>query len=425
MFEKVLTNGVAVSYGPSFPTTQVADGTLFYKTTASTGFPVGFYVYGTRPDTNTSVLGPQVGQGWFSADPGDLYLKLTGGVLSGTLELTSYLKISGTTAEQRIVIGNSSVTNPVIIASQNKILKIGLGQSFSGSGGTLTSVLAADFTNLSNGLTWNSKKVWHEGNDGQNSGLDADLLDGFHASESGTLPNTIAVRTADSDIAVNRVNFLSTDDDVVGQFITTNGTDGYSKKASTSKVREAIRVDSVTDGVNRKLWNINISGNAGSASEVHWNNITNKPSWLVNGNVDWDDITGKPTVIYKYGPEQNWQRTKNAEEYTADGRDVHSGIFAYSMIDMPGPDNSFKDPTGEDAFSNLNRNFWAGFQTITNGENGRAGIQLLGRWDAENHDPNGDGLTFEDTESAVLAFRVNDDNFGNKNDNSVLNKFSP
>jgi hypothetical protein len=95
MFEKVLTNGVAVSYGPSFPTTQVADGTLFYKTTASTGFPVGFYVYGTRPDTNTSVLGPQVGQGWFSADPGDLYLKLTGGVLSGTLELTSYLKISG------------------------------------------------------------------------------------------------------------------------------------------------------------------------------------------------------------------------------------------------------------------------------------------------------------------------------------------
>jgi len=32
MFEKVLTNGVAVSYGPSFPTTQVADGTLFYKT---------------------------------------------------------------------------------------------------------------------------------------------------------------------------------------------------------------------------------------------------------------------------------------------------------------------------------------------------------------------------------------------------------
>ena len=425
MFEKVLTNGVAVSYGPSFPTTQVADGTLFYKTTASTGFPVGFYVYGTRPDTNTSVLGPQVGQGWFSADPGDLYLKLTGGVLSGTLALNSYLKISGTTAEQRIVIGNSSVTNPVIIASQNKILKIGLGQSFSGSGGTLTSVLAADFTNLSNGLTWNGKKVWHEGNDGQNSGLDADLLDGFHASELGTLPNTIVVRTADSDIAVNRVNFLSTDDDVVGQFITTNGTDGFSKKASTSKVREAIRVDSATDGVNRKLWNINISGNAGSASEVHWNNITNKPSWLVNGNVDWDDITGKPTVIYKYGSDQTGQRTKNAEEYTADGRDVHSGIFAYSMIDMPGPDNSFKDPTGEDAFSNLNRNFWAGFQTITNGENGRAGIQLLGRWDAENHDPNGDGLTFEDTESAVLAFRVNDDNFGNKNDNSVLNKFSP
>jgi len=60
---------------------------------------------------------------------------------------------------------------------------------------------------LSNGLTWNSKKVWHEGNDGQNSGLDADLLDGFHASELGTLPNTIVVRTADSDIAVKELTF--------------------------------------------------------------------------------------------------------------------------------------------------------------------------------------------------------------------------
>lgn len=425
MFEKVLTNGVAVSYGPSFPTTQVADGTLFYKTTTSTDFPVGFYVYGTRPDTNASVLGPQVGQGWFSADPGDLYLKLTGGTLTGALGLTNYLRISATTAEQRILIGNTSVTSPVIIASQNKILKIGLGQSFSSNGGALTSILTADFTNLTNGLTWDSKKVWHEGNDGANSGLDADLLDGFHASDLGTVPNSIVVRTPDSDIAVNRVNFLSTDDDVVGQFITTNGTDGFSKKASVSKVREAIRVDSATDGVNRKLWNINISGNAGSASEVNWNNISNKPSWLVNGNVDWDDVAGKPTTVYKYGPELMWTRTKNAEEYTADGRDVHSGIFAYGMVDMPGPDNSFRDPGGVDAFAIYQRGFWAGFQTITNGDNGWAGIQLMGRWDAENHDHNGDGLTFEDSESAVLAFRVNDDYSGNKNDNSSLNKFSP
>ena len=32
-------------------------------------------------------------------------------------------------------------------------------------------------------FTWNGNKVWHEGNDGSGSGLDADLLDGKHLSE--------------------------------------------------------------------------------------------------------------------------------------------------------------------------------------------------------------------------------------------------
>lgn len=423
MFEKVLTNGVVVSYGASFPTTQVADGTLFYKTTASSEFPVGFYIYGTRPDTNTTVIGPQVGQGWFPVDTGDLYLKLTGGTLSGALALTSFIKISGSTTEQRIVLGNTSAVSPVIFASQNKQLKIGLGQSFSGSGGTLTPILTADFTDLANGLKWDDKKVWHAGNDGPSSGLDADLLDGLQ-SETEAVPNTIAARDQFGDLIVNKLRIDSPDTGQIGQFITTNGSDGYTKKASVALARETIRLDSFNDLINRKQWNIDIAGTAGTASEVSWNNITNKPSWLVNGSVEWDDITGKPTVIYKYSPDQTGQRSKSAEEYTADGRDVHSGIFAYSMVDMPGPDNSFKDPTGEDAFFNNHRNFWAGFQTITNGENGRAGIQLLGRWDAENVDNNGDGLTFEDN-NAFLAFRVNDDNFASRNDNSVLNKFSP
>jgi hypothetical protein len=43
--------------------------------------------------------------------------------------------------------------------------------------------------------------IWHAGNDGSGSGLDADLLDGYNSSVSGTA-NTIALRTAGGDLQV-------------------------------------------------------------------------------------------------------------------------------------------------------------------------------------------------------------------------------
>lgn len=419
MFEKVLTNGVVVSYGASFPTTQVADGTLFYKTTASSGFPVGFYIYGTRPDTNTTAIGPQVGQGWFSIDTGDLYLKLTGGVLSGSLALTSFIKISGSTAEQRILLGNTSAVSPVIFASQNKQLRIGLGQSFSGSGGTLTPILTADFTDLANGLKWNGNKVWHAGNDGASSGLDADLLDGLQ-SETEAVPNTIAARDQFGDLIVNKLRIDSPDTGQIGQFITTNGGDGYTKKASVSLARETIRLDSFNDLVNRKQWNIDIAGNAGTASEVSWNNVSNKPSWLANGQVDWDEIANKPETIAKYHFSTD-QRSKNPDEITFNRtRDVVSGIWTgQGVSDFPTNANTFLDPNNANPWSFDRRDYWSGFQAMTSG--GGGGIQIVGNWDAENYDPNGDGNSFEDTRS-FLAYRVNDDN---GIANAALNGFTP
>ncbi|WP_228235969.1 tail fiber domain-containing protein [Allomuricauda sp. M10] len=46
---------------------------------------------------------------------------------------------------------------------------------------------------------WQWNKLWHEGSDGTGSGLDADLLDGFNSSTSGTA-NTVAIRNASGQL---------------------------------------------------------------------------------------------------------------------------------------------------------------------------------------------------------------------------------
>ena len=50
--------------------------------------------------------------------------------------------------------------------------------------------------------TWGAwEKVWHSGNDGSGSGLDADLLDGFHADANATA-YTIALRNGNADLSM-------------------------------------------------------------------------------------------------------------------------------------------------------------------------------------------------------------------------------
>lgn len=59
--------------------------------------------------------------------------------------------------------------------------------------------------------------VWHAGNDGGGSGLDADMVDGYHAAEASTV-STVAVRNSSGDI--NARLFRS-------EYDTTNATVGY------------------------------------------------------------------------------------------------------------------------------------------------------------------------------------------------------
>ena len=58
-----------------------------------------------------------------------------------------------------------------------------------------------DVTATANVIHVNGNVVWHAGNDGSGSGLDADLLDGFSAAQAAT-ENTVAVRGAGGVLAV-------------------------------------------------------------------------------------------------------------------------------------------------------------------------------------------------------------------------------
>jgi len=95
------------------------------------------------------------------------------------------------------------------------------GGTGANAGGTLN-ILAATLQN-------NGNKVWHAGNDGAGSGLDADLLDGFHA---GTAANNVLKLDASGLVPLANIPATLTGknaDQVDGLHVTGSGTPGLRK----------------------------------------------------------------------------------------------------------------------------------------------------------------------------------------------------
>lgn len=165
--------------------------------------------------------------------------RLTSTIATGTAPLTvaSSTVVANLNADlvdgvdsSRIIFGDN-VTKSVTISNLNTPLASGFYDSNSGTGNptaTWYSVLnvrhtnsannygfqfAGDFFNSNNifyrslqgsnptAVTWN--KIWHEGNDGAGSTLDADLLDGNHAS-AFALDNAVVKLTGDQTVAGNK-----------------------------------------------------------------------------------------------------------------------------------------------------------------------------------------------------------------------------
>jgi hypothetical protein len=111
------------------------------------------------------------------------YLNVTGGD-------NRYLMLSGGTINGNIQLGDDSNTSYyALLAKQNgNVMSLGLDYgygtlSYRQSGTTNWNLLSVVNKNVlcsfDGGNNWNT--IWHSGNDGSNSGLDADLLDGKHA----------------------------------------------------------------------------------------------------------------------------------------------------------------------------------------------------------------------------------------------------
>ena len=100
--------------------------------------------------------------------------------------LADYLKLSGGTikngaAQEPLVINSDSTARVAIPIRLSDVVKAKFGYS-SGSGLQIYNATSAHSLFLTDDgkLKYNTNNVWHAGNDGSGSGLDADMLDGVH-----------------------------------------------------------------------------------------------------------------------------------------------------------------------------------------------------------------------------------------------------
>lgn len=88
--------------------------------------------------------------------------------------------------------------------------------------------------------------LWHSGNDGAASGLDADTLDGFNSDAAATA-NTIALRDASGRLFVTNISQSSANSEnpTISQVMVTNGSDGQARKASIAHLRLSLPLSSL------------------------------------------------------------------------------------------------------------------------------------------------------------------------------------
>lgn len=198
---KTLTGGALISYGPLLPSISTTpDGSLFYKTDGLVGGPSGLYLLGFVKDSNDLALGPQVSQSWIQAVSPDLFVVKSGDTMTGELQISGNNTTSTYGAGERALqLRNSSTTagarggairwtlgSSTNISAQIDVVQNGTtNQSGHLTFGTRDTVggVTERMRIQANGIVLiNGGTVWHSGNDGAGSGLDADTLDGVDSA---------------------------------------------------------------------------------------------------------------------------------------------------------------------------------------------------------------------------------------------------
>ena len=135
-----------------------------------------------------------------------------------------------------------------------------------------------------NNLKINGYTIWHSGNDGSKSGLDADTLDGRHLSEITLSANNITSGTIAAErlpeipidkipaAALERLYIAATE--TAAMALTVEEGDVVQVTGNSNKMYFCISATATTFANKFKEFT------AGTAASVPWSGITNKPSWI-------------------------------------------------------------------------------------------------------------------------------------------------
>jgi len=165
-------------------------------------------------------------------------------------------------------------------------------------------------------------KIWHAGNDGSGSGLDADKVDGYHASTSRTSANTIPIRNSSGYLEAGWINTTSGQTTVTPSDVYVNTNDGYIRKMALStfggKLTGVVRALKETDQSTRSFgtgWGVGKTWSwwdksAGSAiffastvpmrnDSTSWGGAYCQVEFAVNGSSTWTSLgdTGYDVVM--------------------------------------------------------------------------------------------------------------------------------
>lgn len=180
--------------------------------------------------------------------------------LSVANTFTANQAISGTTPVLRITETDGTLNNKhwVAFAAANQ-LSFGVATDASPdvsaanflyavrSGTTISTVNIAGTT-----VTINGNTVWHAGNDGFGSGLDASTVEGLFQSPLATA-TTIMARdgSADTEVRYLKSTAANNENPTISQIMVTNGTDNTVRKASVAALSAALNttVGQYTPGV--------------------------------------------------------------------------------------------------------------------------------------------------------------------------------
>ena len=136
------------------------------------------------------------------------------------------------------------------------------------SGGTTTELMTIRPDGGQTGLKFRGNTVWHAGNDGSGSGLDADTVDGLelHTGRNNEV-NKIVRTDANGYIQAGWINTTSGDNGTTAIDRVYASSDSYIRYYTPANFRQVLDVPTRTGGNASGTWAINISGNAATASD--------------------------------------------------------------------------------------------------------------------------------------------------------------